>query len=303
MSNKNWLLVISLGIIWGSSFLFVEILLNNINPWMIVFLRVSIASIILISFCIYKNINLNLKLNDYYNISVMSLLNNVIPFLLIVYGQKTTTGGLASIINSSTAFFSIILASILISEEKLNFSRIIGVIIGVVGVIITIGYDNLIELNEEGIGPYYILLATISYSFAGIWAKVKMKNISSLLSATGMTSISAILLFPIVIIYHQEQFYLIDQIVFKNAMLYALCCSVFAYLIYFKILETTGAGNLLICTIIVPASALILKYVVLGEQILSKEIFGIIIISIGLIILDGRILNYLKVKAWSISMR
>ena len=297
MSNKNWLLVISLGIIWGSSFLFVEILLNNINPWMIVFLRVSIASIILISFCIYKNINLNLKLNDYYNISVMSLLNNVIPFLLIVYGQKTTTGGLASIINSSTAFFSIILASILISEEKLNFSRIIGVIIGVVGVIITIGYDNLIELNEEGIGPYYILLATISYSFAGIWAKVKMKNISSLLSATGMTSISAILLFPIVIIYHQEQFYLIDQMVFKNAMLYALCCSVFAYLIYFKILETTGAGNLLICTIIVPASALILNYVVLGEQILSKEIFGIIIISIGLIILDGRILNYLKVKA------
>ena len=297
MSNKNWLLVISLGIIWGSSFLFVEILLNNINPWMIVFLRVSIASIILISFCVYKNINLNLKLNDYYNISVMSLLNNVIPFLLIVYGQKTTTGGLASIINSSTAFFSIILASILISDEKLNFSRIIGVIIGVVGVIITIGYDNLIELNEEGIGPYYILLATISYSFAGIWAKVKMKNISSLLSATGMTSISAILLFPIVMIYHQEQFYLIDQMVFKNAMLYALCCSVFAYLIYFKILETTGAGNLLICTIIVPASAFILNYVVLGEQILSKEIFGIIIISIGLIILDGRILNYLKVKA------
>ena len=297
MSNKNWLLVITLGITWGSSFLFVEILLNNINPWMIVFLRVSIASIILISFCVYKNINLNLKLNDYYNISVMSLLNNVIPFLLIVYGQKTTTGGLASIINSSTAFFSIILASILISEEKLNFSRIIGVIIGVVGVIITIGYDNLIELNEEGIGPYYILLATISYSFAGIWAKVKMKNISSLLSATGMTSISAILLFPIVIIYHQEQFYLIDQMVFKNAMLYALCCSVFAYLIYFKILETTGAGNLLICTIIVPASAFILNYVVLGEQILSKEIFGIIIISIGLIILDGRILNYLKVKA------
>ena len=297
MSNKNWLLVISLGIIWGSSFLFVEILLNNINPWMIVFLRVSIASIILISFCVYKNINLNLKLNDYYNISVMSLLNNVIPFLLIVYGQKTTTGGLASIINSSTAFFSIILASILISEEKLNFSRIIGVIIGVVGVIITIGYENLIELNEEGIGPYYILLATISYSFAGIWAKIKMKSISSLLSATGMTSISAILLFPIVIIYHQEQFYLIDQMVFKNAMLYALCCSVFAYLIYFKILETTGAGNLLICTIIVPASAFILNYVVLGEQILSKEIFGIIIISIGLIILDGRILNYLKVKA------
>jgi drug/metabolite transporter (DMT)-like permease len=297
MSNKNWLLVISLGVIWGSSFLFVEILLNNINPWMIVFLRVSIASIILISFCIYKNINLNLKLSDYYNISVMSLLNNVIPFLLIVYGQKTTTGGLASIINSSTAFFSIILASILISDEKLNFSRIIGVIIGILGVIITIGYDNLIEFNEEGIGPYYILLATISYSFAGIWAKVKMKNISSLLSATGMTSISAILLFPIVMIYHQEQFYLIDQMVLKNAILYALSCSVFAYLIYFKILETTGAGNLLICTIIVPASALILNYIVLGEQIISKEIFGIIIISIGLIILDGRILNYLKVKA------
>ena len=91
-----------------------------------------------------------------------------------------------------------------------------------------------------------------------------MKNISSLLSATGMTSISAIILFPIVMIYHQEQFYLIDQMVLKNAMLYALSCSVFAYLIYFKILETTRAGNLLICTIIIPLSALILNYIVLG---------------------------------------
>ena len=71
---------------------------------MIVFLRVNIASILLIYFYIYKNINLNIRLKDYYNISIMSLLNNIAPFLLIVYGQKTTTGGLASIINSSTVF-------------------------------------------------------------------------------------------------------------------------------------------------------------------------------------------------------
>ena len=296
MSNTNWLLVVSLGMIWGSSFLFAEILLNKLNPWMIVFLRVSLASIVLIPFCIYKNINLKLKLNDYFNISVMSLLNNVIPFLLIVYGQKTTTGGLASIINSSTAFFSIILASILISNEKLYFSRIAGVVIGMLGVIITIGYDNIFEINKEGIGSYYILLATISYSFAVIWAKVKMKNISSLLSTTGMTSISTILLSPIIIIYHSEQFYLIDSIVFINAMLYALLCSVFAYLIYFKILETTGVGNLSMCTIIVPPSSIILNFIVLGEYILLKEMLGIIVISVGLIILDGRIFNYLKLK-------
>ena len=74
----------------------------------------------------------------------------------------------------------------------------------VLGVIIIIGYDNLIEFNEEAIGQYYILLATISYFFAVIWAKVKMKNISSLFSATGISSINAILLFPIVMIHHQE---------------------------------------------------------------------------------------------------
>ena len=99
MSNKNWILVISLGILWGSSFLYIEILLNHINAWMIVFLRVSLATLFLIILCLYKKIKWRFSLKDYFDVLVMSLINNVIPFMLIVMGQESITGGLASIIN------------------------------------------------------------------------------------------------------------------------------------------------------------------------------------------------------------
>ena len=291
MSNKNWILVISLGILWGSSFLYIEILLNHINAWMIVFLRVSLASLFLIFLCLYKKIKWRSSLKDYFNVLVMSLINNVIPFMLIVMGQESITGGLASIINSSTSFFSIILASLFISREKLTLNRVLGVIIGVLGVTIAIGYENLMESSNKDIGIYLILIATVSYALAGVWAKTRMQNIPSMISATGMTSFSALFLLPFIFLYHREQFDLIDHHVFFHALMFALFCSVFAYLLYFKILETTGAGNLLICTIIIPPSSIILNTFFMEEMIMKKEIIGLMIVTMGLIVLDGRILK------------
>ena len=93
MNNKTWLLVILLGFIWGSSFLFTEILLNYINPVLIVFFRVSLASIILIIYVLFfTNLKFNLSKEILLTFFTMGLLNNVIPFLLIAYAQETITG-------------------------------------------------------------------------------------------------------------------------------------------------------------------------------------------------------------------
>ena len=112
MANKDWLLVSLLGLFWGSSFFFVEVLLKYLSPFMIVYLRVSIASIFLILFIYIKGIKFQFTFNNFFNLSIMSLLNNIFPFLLITFGQQTTTGGLASILNANTSFVAIILASL-----------------------------------------------------------------------------------------------------------------------------------------------------------------------------------------------
>ena len=290
MTNKDWLRIVALGFLWGSSFLYAELLLRYLNPLMIVFLRVGLAGLILLLICLVKRFPVTLTGKDLTNICVMGALNNVIPFSLIVWGQQTTTGGLASIINASTAFFSILLAALLIPQERLTWNRIGGVIIGVAGVAIAVGATNVLQFSENNTGAYLILLATVSYAFAGVWAKLRMQNLPSMVSATGMLVASAIMMVPLLFV-TGTLISPIDLHVFSLALQFAVICSVFAYLLYFKILETTGAGNLLICTIIVPPSAILLEVLILDEVIGLNELAGLLIVTIGMVVLDGRLLS------------
>jgi drug/metabolite transporter (DMT)-like permease len=290
MKNKDWFLVFLLGIFWGASFLFVEILLNHVSPFVVVYLRVAIASVLLIIYILIRNIKFQFSKNDLLNLFVMGLLNNVFPFLLIAFGQQSTTGGLASILNANTSFITILLASFFLSNEKLNLHRSIGVLIGILGVIIAVDYQNILQLNNN-IGKYLILLATISYGFAGIWGKLKLQNLPPVISAAGMLTMSTIFLSPYLFWVHFAELSSLNFFTLKYALGFALICTVFAYFLYFKILESTGAGNLLICTIIIPPSSIILNAMIMGEIINSNEIIGLVVVVFGLAIIDGRILG------------
>jgi drug/metabolite transporter (DMT)-like permease len=219
----------------------------------------------------------------------MSLLNNIFPFLLITFGQQTTTGGLASILNANTSFVAIILASLFLPLERLNLSRVVGISIGILGVVIAVGYQNIFELKNDDLGKYLIIIATISYGFAGVWGKLRLQNFSPIIAATGMLTVSTIILTPYAIINHLEEIYSLNFYIVKYAFVFAIICSVFAYFLYFKILESAGAGNLLICTIIIPPSSIFLNAFFLDQNITTNEYLGLIVIILGLIILDGRL--------------
>ena len=289
MANKDWLLVSLLGLFWGSSFFFVEVLLKYLSPFMIVYLRVCIASIFLILFICIKSVKFQFTFNNFFNLSIMSLLNNIFPFLLITFGQQTTTGGLASILNANTSFVAIILASLFLPFERLNLNRVVGISIGILGVVIAIGYQNIFQLKNDDLGKYLIIIATISYGFAGVWGKLRLNNLSPIIAATGMLTISTIILTPYAITNHLVEIYSLNFYIFKYAFIFAIICSVFAYFLYFKILESAGAGNLLICTIIIPPSSIFLNAFFLDQNITTNEYLGLVVIVLGLIILDGRL--------------
>ena len=294
MANKDWLLVSLLGLFWGSSFFFVEVLLKYLSPFMIVYLRVCIASIFLILFICIKSVKFQFTFNNFFNLSIMSLLNNIFPFLLITFGQQTTTGGLASILNANTSFVAIILASLFLPFERVNLNRVVGISIGILGVVIAIGYQNIFQLKNDDLGKYLIIIATVSYGFAGVWGKLRLHNLSPIIAATGMLTVSTIILTPFAIINHLEEIYSLNFYIFKYAFIFAIICSVFAYFLYFKILESAGAGNLLICTIIIPPSSIFLNAFFLDQNITTNEYLGLVVIVLGLIILDGRLFKKIK---------
>ena len=291
MNNKNWALVLLLGFLWGASFLFVEILLYYMSPFMIVYLRVSLASVILILYIILNKIKFQLSFSLMFNFLIMGMLNNVLPFLLITYGQQSVSGGLASILNANTSFATILLASLVFKNETLTMSRIIGILIGFIGVITVVGYHNILDFHDNQIGKLLILLSGFSYALAAIFAKVRLQNIKPEIAATGMLTMSSFILLPFVFIFYCDDILSLSIVSIGYSLLFAILCSVLAYIIYFKILASTGPGNLLICTIIIPPASILLNSILIGDWITLNEFIGLIIIVSGLLILDGRLLR------------
>ncbi|MEL0017842.1 MAG: DMT family transporter [Gammaproteobacteria bacterium] len=288
MKSKDWFMIVSLGTLWGSSFFFVELLLEMLSPFLIVYLRVALAAILLLFILLIKQVKVTLNASLIFSLFIMAILNNVLPFLLIAYGQQTVTGGLASILNANTSLLTILIAPLLIPSEKLSFNRVGGAIIGICGVIIAVGYENIFQIYENNLGKYLILLATLSYALASVWAKLTLDGVPALISATGMLTGSAIILTPIAFFYNFDELSNLSLSAFSMSALFAILCSVLAYIIYFKILESAGASNLLVCTVIIPPSAIVLNSIFLNQAVSQSETIGLLIIIMGLIVLDGR---------------
>jgi drug/metabolite transporter (DMT)-like permease len=225
---------------------------------------VAIGAFFLLAYVFIKKAAFDRSAETILTLIIMALLNNVVQFLLITIGQQTTTGGLASILNANTAFVTIVLAAALVPHETLTVNCVVGALIGVVGVTMAIGYQNIFQLYDGNNGKYLSLLATISYALAGIWAKLRMQSMSPVIAATGMLVMSALILTPYAFAFHFDELMSLNFVVIQYALAFALFCSMIAQFLYFKFLERTGAGDLLIGTIIIPPPSISVNAMLLG---------------------------------------
>jgi drug/metabolite transporter (DMT)-like permease len=288
MGIKEWVLIITLSIVWGGSFFFVGVAVKELPPLTIVLFRVALASMILLAIVYFKGERMPSSLSIWGSLMVMGALNNLIPFCLIVWGQTHIESGLASILNATTPIFSIVLAHFFIREEKLTFNRIAGVVLGWIGVSILIGIESLRGFGLEVIGQIAVLGAAISYAFAAIYGR-RFKDMKPIVVATGMLCGSTIMMIPLALYFDQPWNLAPGAMTIMSILGLAAISTSLAYIIYFHVLATAGPTNLLLVTFLIPISAIVLGVMVLGEQ-LGWEIFvGMGMIFIGLITIDGRV--------------
>lgn len=296
MKYSCWMLLIILSILWGGSFFFSKIALKEFPIFSIVFLRVFFGGVILFVFALITKKKLPTDAKIWFSFLVMGLLNNVIPFSMIVSAQKYIDSGFASILNAATPFFTIIVAHFLTKDEKLTIRKIIGLIMGLSGVVILIGYNTIFSGANELIGAIAVVIAALSYAFAGVWGKrFKAYGIDPVITATGQLLCSSIILLPIILI--------IDRPWNITMPSFPVCFSIFgialfstslAYIIYFKVLSSSGATNVLLVTLLIPVSAIFLGVFILSEEFHNQYVYGILIIGMGLAIIDGRLLHHVK---------
>jgi drug/metabolite transporter (DMT)-like permease len=221
----------------------------------------------------------------------MGALNNLIPFALIVWGQSHIASGLASILNATTPLFTIVVAHFLTQDERITTKKIIGVVLGLLGVAVTIGSDALAGLSDNILAQFACLGATLSYAFAGIYGRrFKAMGVAPLATATGQVTATTAMMLPLVLLVDRPwTLPAVPGLATWGALFgVALLCTALAYILYFRLLAKVGATNLALVTFLIPLSAILLGAMVLGERLEARHFAGMALIGLGLATIDGR---------------
>lgn len=225
---------------------------------------------------------------------VMGLLNNVIPFSLMAWGQLYIETGLTSIFNAATAVFGVIVAAMLFADERLTGRRIVGVILGFLGVATAIGLQAFATFDLQSAGQLAVLAGAFSYALAGAWARKTLGHLPPQTAAAGMVTAASFIMIPLAWWVEGPISLDLEPRTWAAIGYYALFATALAYLLYYRVLAMAGSGNLMICTLLIPPVAIALGAVVLGEDLPFRAYLGFAILAVGLIILDGRLLARLS---------
>jgi drug/metabolite transporter (DMT)-like permease len=292
MDGQDWGLLILLSVLWGGAYFFAGVAVKELPPLTVVLARVFLAAVALLPLFWYFGHSLPKSFSDWLPFFGMGLLNNVVPFGFIFAGQTQITVGLSSIINAMTPLFTVVVMASF-QEERLSAYRIIGVLLGVVGVAVLRGLDGPIDGNQT-LGIALCMAGALSYGFAALWGRKFLVSVPPVKSATCQLVCSTLIMAVVVSLVDRPWTLAAPS---QGTVLSLAALAVFgtalAYIVFFKILVRAGASNVMLVTLLIPVTALILGNVFLGEPIQLKEIIGAFIIGTGLLFIDGRVVNRL----------
>lgn len=298
MGLREWGLLGLLALIWASSFLFNKLALRGLPPFTIVALRVSLGAVALWIAAYSAGLRPPAGARVWMEFLLLGLLANAIPFSLIVWGQTHIGAGLASILNATTPFFAVIIANAFLPDEKLTPAKIAGVLVALSGVTVMIGIDALQGVTSGNLlGQIAILGSSLAYGCSSTFAR-RFRGLPSIITAACQVTASSIWMIPLALIHDQPWTLPFPPLESWTAVLVlALLCTGIAYLIYFAILRSAGATNVTLVTFLIPAGAVLLGMVVLGERLELRDLAGMAAIAAGLALIDGRLLRRVGLRA------
>ena len=293
MSARDIGALIILSVLWGGSFFFVEILVNYLPMLTIVTARVGLAAILLWGIIRIRRVPLPKTILHWTALCGVGFLNNALPFCLIVWGQTQINSGLASILNATAPFFTVMIAGAFLADERLSGRKLLGVVTGIAGTAVLIGPEALQGMTGSTLGQLAVAGAALCYAIAGVFSRrFKGWGISPLMVATGQATTAALMLLPLALFFDQPWTLTMPPNHAIAALMGLACLStVVAYILYFRLIASAGATNAALVTFLIPISAILLGVFILGEAFSLQQAAGALIIGLGLIIMDGRLLS------------
>ena len=275
----DYLLLSILALIWASAYFNIKIATYSYGPITIAFFRILFGAIPVVFLCLYKKIKIEAFSKDWFWFASIGTINLVIPFFLIAYGVQKVQSNLAAILMSSTPLSATILAHFFTKKEKINVTKIVGILAGFFGIVMLFS-DNILINNENFFYALMILFGSTFYVIGGLLtlkiSKKKNENVTASILIWG-----SIVIFPITMIIEQP-WNLSPRLDSTISLIYlGIFPTGIAWLLRFQILKRNGLVFQAQVAYLIPIFGVILGYIFLNEIITTKVLIALIAVIVG----------------------
>lgn len=294
MNRRDWAILGALALIWGGAFFFIGVAVRDVPPLTYVLARLALAALAMLAFLWWRSEPLGLPRKAWGAIILLAFINTALPFTLFGWAQTHIASGLASILNATTPIWGVIVAHLFTADEKLTPRKAAGVLVGFAGVALMIGPGLFASLGDGVLAQLACVIAALSYALAGVWARrFKKMGVSPMSVTTGQLIAGALMMVPVALVGDQPWTLAWPPLEAIAAIVaLAVVCTAFGYVLYFKLIDSSGATNALLVTLLVPPTAMLLGVLFLGEVIATVDVGGLALIGLGLAAIDGRLLSW-----------
>ena len=297
MNGSDWGILIVLALIWGGAFFLIGVAVRHVTPLTYVWLRLTIAAVAMWAFLHFKRHSLGLPREVWGSILLLALLNNALPFTLFGWGQTHIASGLASILNATTPIWGVLVAHAFTDDERVTRRKAAGVLLGFGGVAVMIGPSLLGQIGTGLLAQLACIVAALCYAAAAVWARrFRRMGLKPMSVTTGQLSAGALMMLPLAMLVDQPWTQPLPSATAWGAIIsLAVLCTAFGYILYFRLIDTAGATNALLVTLLVPPFAILFGSLFLNEVLAPQDFAGLALIALGLAAIDGRLLRKLRI--------
>ncbi|MEK4061314.1 MULTISPECIES: DMT family transporter [Paenibacillus] len=285
MSRKDFSILLLLAFSWGASFLFMRIASPELGPVVTTELRVTLAAATLLLFAAVTKRKLGIW-QHWKQFLVLGSINAALPFTLICMAELHLSASLAAILNATTPMFAA-LAAWGTQQEKPGLSKSIGLVIGLLGVAVLVGWSPVPLSGKVLLSVFFSLGAALAYGFGGLYAARVGRGLAPLALAAGQQLGAAVVLLPLAVIFAPRELPS-SAAVFSVLGLSFICTSV-AYLLYFHLIQSVGAVKTVSVTFLVPVFGLIWGVIFLNEPVYANTLAGLAIILLSVTLVNRKI--------------
>ena len=284
----EWFIFLALGVMWGSSYLFIKLAVDSFGTFTLIAFRLLIGAAFLWLVVVMSRTTLPRDRRIYGHLLVMAVINITIPFTLITWAEQSVDSALAAIINATVPLFVLVIAPMFLPDEPIRVNGVVGLAVGFAGVILIVS-PGLMSADGNPLGELALLGSSLTYAIGNVYNRRNVRGLAPLIPAVFQVTFALLIVGVLALVLERPwETAQPDAQAWFSVIWLGIFGSGMAYLAYFRLLGRWGATRTALVAYLLPVVGIVLGYLVLQEPIGPSLLAGTVLITIGVALVNGR---------------